>query len=260
MITYGLFRELRTVPGMNLMNLSSSMLLSHLLWLVGTGRFTGTTACKGFAIVEHYLFKVSFLAMSVISYHSCYVFSQPFAGRVANNSYRRFVKYSVFVWLTPAVFVAICVALDETETFLVHYGTDCWMGNADAKLYLFLLPLAVLLLYNIVSFIRTAVRLHRHDKNREALQRNQGRQNLIICTKLATLVGFPWLFAFIGIMFPDEEVFEYLFVVFACLQGLYIGMAFLFTKKTLKLYKDGWNVIYTTRTPTYASPPTFEMT
>ena len=249
MITYGLFRELRTVPGMNLMNLSSSMLLSHLLWLIGTGHFTGTTACKGFAIVEHYLFQVSFLAMSVISYHSCYVFSQPFAGRVANNSYRRFIKYSAFVWLTPAAFVAICVALDETETFLVDYGTNCWMGNVDAKLYLFLLPLAVILLYNIVTFIRTAVSLHRHDKNREVLQRNQRKQNLLICTKLATLVGFPWLFAFIGVMFPDEEVFEYLFVVFACLQGLYIGIAFLFTKKTLKLYKDGWNAIFMTRAP-----------
>ena len=31
LITYGLFQELRAVPGMNLMNLSLSLLLSHLI-------------------------------------------------------------------------------------------------------------------------------------------------------------------------------------------------------------------------------------
>ena len=80
LITYGLFQELRTVPGMNLMNLSLSMLLSHLTWLIGTSHFTGTKTCTVLAILEHYIFHVSFVAMYVISYHSCYVFSQPFAG------------------------------------------------------------------------------------------------------------------------------------------------------------------------------------
>ena len=153
LITYGLFQELRAVPGMNLMNFNLSLLLSHLIWLIGTSHFTGTKTCRVLAIFEHYLFQVSFVAMSVISYHSCYVFSQPFAGRVANKSWRRFIKYSAFVWLAPAIFVAICVTLDKTETFLVDYGTNCWLGTVNAKLYLFLLPLAILLLFNIVTFI-----------------------------------------------------------------------------------------------------------
>ena len=50
LITYGLFQELRTVPGMNLMNLSLSMLLSHLVWLISTSHFTGTKTCKVLAI------------------------------------------------------------------------------------------------------------------------------------------------------------------------------------------------------------------
>ena len=194
LITYGLFQELRAVPGMNLMNLSLSLLLSHLIWLIGTSYFTGTKTCRVLAIFEHYLFQVSFVAMSVISYHSCYVFSQPFAGRFANKSWRRFIVYSAFMWLAPAIFVAIRVTLDKTETFLVDYGTDCWLGTVNAKLYLFLLPLAMLLLFNIVTFIRTALSLFRHEKERpRTLQRQERKQNLLICTKLATLVGFPWL-------------------------------------------------------------------
>ena len=238
LITYGLFQELRTVPGKNLMNLSFALLLSQLMWLIGTAFVKEGTACKDFAILEHYLLLVSFIAISVMAYHTCHVFSKPFVGSIANTYSRRFMTYSAFVWISPAMFVVICVALDETEAFVVDYGTNCWLGTANAKLYLFLLPLALLLLYNIFAFIKTAVSLSRHEKERKTLHQKEGRQNLLICTKLATLVGFPWLFAFFGVLFPDVEAFEYLFVIFVCLQGLYIGIAFLFNQKTWKLYTD----------------------
>ena len=257
-ITYALFEKLRTVPGMNLMNLSSSMVLANLIWLIGTTHFVGTMACEVLAILEHYFLQVSFLATSVISFHSWRVFSQPIKGRIANKSRRRFVKYSIFVWFTPAILVTICVILDKTETFQVDYGKDCWLGTTKAKLFLFLLPLAVLLLLNISSFIQTAISLSHHQKNRQTLHRKESKQDLIISTKLATMVGFPWLFAFIGIMFPNEEAFDYLFVIFVCLQGLYIGMAFIFNKKTLKLYKDWLSSHPVGKRSSYATN-TFEM-
>ena len=86
LITYGLFQELRTVPGKNLMNLSFALLLSQLMWLIGTAFVKEGTACKVFAILEHYLLLVSFVAMSVMSYHTCHVFSKPFVGSIANTS------------------------------------------------------------------------------------------------------------------------------------------------------------------------------
>ena len=260
LITYGSFQELRTVPGKNLMNLSFPLLLSQLMWLIGTAFLKGGTACKVFAILEHYFLLVSFVAMSVMSYHTCHVFSKPFVGRIANTSSRRFMKYSAFVWITPAMFVTICIALDETKAFVVDYGTNCWLGTANAKLYLFLLPLALLLLYNIFAFIKTAVSLSHHERERKTLHQKEGRQNLLICTKLATLVGFPWLFAFFGVLFPDVEAFEYLFVVFVCLQGLYVGIAFLLNKKTWKLYRDRFNISLRASTRSYAMTPTFELT
>ena len=260
LITYGLFQELRTVPGKNLMNLSFALLLSQLMWLIGTAFLKEGTACKVFAILEHYLLLVSFIAMSVMSYHTCHVFSMPFVGRIANTSSRRFMTYSAFVWIPPAMFVAIGIAFNESEAFVVDYGKNCWLGTANAKLYLFLLPLALLLLYNVYAFIKIVVSLSRQGKERKTLHQKEGRQNLLICTKLATLVGFPWLFAFFGVLFPDVEAFEYLFVVFVCLQGLYIGMAFLFNKKTWKLYRDRFNISYWVSPGSNENPQTFEMT
>lgn len=242
LVTYGLFQELRTVPGLNLMNLSFSMCLSQVLWLIGTSHFDGTIACKVLAILEHYLHEVSFLAMSIISYHTCHIFSQPFVGRIVNRARSKFIKYSLIVWLVPSVFVMICVILDKIRAFPVDYGIKCWLGTTGSKLYLFLLPLAIMLFYNLSKFIQTAMSLSRHYKNTQTIQRRTGTQNLVTCAKLGTLVGFPWLFSFLGVMFPNAETFEYLFVVFVSLQGVCMALVFLFKKRTVKLYKNWWNI------------------
>ena len=242
LITYGIFEKLRTIPGLNLINLCFSLLLYHLVWLVGTGHSNMRTLCTVIAILDHYLILVSFVAMSVISYHSCLVFSQSFAivKTTKAKARRTILKYSAIVWCCPAIFVATCVIVDKTRVFAINYGTDCWLGTKNAKLYLFLLPIASLLLYNMSAFIRTAASLCRHQTQMAVLQKKR-RQNLLICAKLSSVVGFPWILAFFGVVFPAVVAFEYLFVIFVCLQGLYIGVAFLCNIKTMKLYKNRWN-------------------
>ena len=240
LVTYWMFNELRTLPGLNLMSLAVSMLLSQVIWLVGTVHFMNTKTCEVFGIIEHYLFLVTFMAMSVISYHSCIVFSRPF-GRLPNNTrpvLPKFTKYASIAWISPAIFIAVCVTLDQTEATFDIYGTICWLSTGKAVLYLFILPAAVIMLFNIVTFIKTALAIW--NKNDSQILHKNRKQNLIVCTKLATLVGFPWLFAFFGVIFPDIEAFEYLFVVFACLQGFYMGVAFECNKKTIQLYRNWW--------------------
>ena len=239
LITYGIFKELRTLPGLNLMNLAISMMLSYLIWLIGTANFQETKTCEILGVIEHYLFLVTFVAMSVISYHSCVVFSRPFHAGVSSNSRKQFTKYSTITWLIPALFIAVCITLDQTEITFDIYGNTCWLSTDKAVLYLFLLPAAVLLLFNITTFIKTAMTLTQYNNDSQILQKDQ-KQNLLVCIKLATLVGFPWVFAFFRVIFSDVEAFEYLFVVFVSLQGLYIGLAFVCNKKTVQLYKKLW--------------------
>ena len=227
LLTYWMFNELRTLPGLNLMSLSVSVLLSQVIWLVGTAHFINTKTCEVLGIIEHYLFLVTFMAMSVISYHSCVIFSRPL-DRSSNNIPAQFVKYSSIAWISPAIFIALCVTWDQTQATFYIYGTTCWLSTRIAMLYLFILPVEVILLFNIVIIIKTALVLC-YNNDTEILRRDR-KQNLIACAKLTTLVGFPWLFAFFGVIFPDAEAFEYLFVVFACLQGFYMGVAFVCNK------------------------------
>ena len=244
LITYGMFRELRTIPGMNTMNLCFSLLLSHCVWFICSNLYskTVTTLCTVSSILEHYLILVSFVAMSVISFHSCLVFSQSFAiAKTTKRKARRTIlKFSAVVWCCPAIFVAICVILDKTGAFIINYGVKCWLGTATANLYLFLLPVALSLLFNVSALTRTAVSLFRHQTQMVLLQKKR-RQNLVICAKLSTMVGFPWIFAFFGAYFPEVISFGYLFVVFVSLQGVYIGVVFMCNVKTLRLFKKRWS-------------------
>ncbi len=241
LITFGLFKELRTLRGRNLVNLALSSFLSH------SSRFIASVykedqTCIVLALLGHYLFLVSFVAMTIISYHNYHVIFLLLTGDIPTNSRWTFLKYSAFVWLTPGTFVVICRVLDDTETFTLDYGTKCWLGNTNAMLYFLLLPLAILLVYNIYTFIRVSVVLSLNDKQNNTIQGQEGRKNLLFSAKLVAFVCFPWLFTFLGILYPGEEAFDYLFAIFICLQGVYIALSYFSNQKTFKLYKNRWNV------------------
>ena len=242
LLTYTLFSELRTLPGKNLMNFCLSLFIFESLWLIVPALNRNTVSCTTFAILEHYFILVSFVAMSVISHHSCVIFSKKLviARRSETENRRRFLKYSAVVWASPAAFVALCIVLDKTEKFPINYGTACWLGTKNAKIFLFLLPIGISLLFNILAFLRTSIFLSQHKRHIGVFKQTKV-QNLKICIKLSTLTGLPWIFGFLSAAFGNVVMFEYLFVIFVCSQGFYIAVAFLWNTKVPKLYKDLFN-------------------
>ena len=230
LITYAMFEQLRTVPGMNMMNIRFSLLVALSLWLFYTGLEQYTRLCNVVATLLHYLNLVSFFVLSAISHHLCHVISKPFLLPNTKKRHQTFIKYSTVVWLGPAMLVAISIVLDKTGEFTVNYGKKCWLGTRDSELYLFILPIGLLVLFNVFAFIRTAVVLSGYHKGLNILQKKR-RQNLLICVKLSTLVGFPWLIPFLGVFYHNLEAIQYLNVVFTSFQELYIGMVFSCNKK-----------------------------
>ncbi|KAJ7371549.1 hypothetical protein OS493_024890 [Desmophyllum pertusum] len=69
LVTYSLFKELRTLPGINLMNLSLAHLLSNLLFL-GAVYVEAKVVCTVIAILLHYFLLVSFMWMSIIAFET----------------------------------------------------------------------------------------------------------------------------------------------------------------------------------------------
>ena len=89
-------------------------------------------------------------------------------------------------WISSATFIAVCVTYETKATFdvfmeqLVGYqpGTPCFIYAA------------VIMLFNIVTFIKTALALCYNGYNDSQILHKNRKQNLIVCIKLATLDVF----------------------------------------------------------------------
>ena len=248
--TYLLFKELRSLPGKNLLSLAVSLALADLLWAFSTEIASNETSCAVVAIAIHYFYSVYFAACNVIAYHSCYVFGRSVAILPsAEDENRKFIIYFLVTWFVPALFVVLCIIFDEAEAFAVDYGVHegravCFLGTKDATLYAFVVPVGFSLLFNVAMFIHVAKQFFKNHKTNSQflsseLQRKRARENVIICVRLSTLMGFSWLFIFLHLLMKSRTViFLYLFITFVGLQGVFVGVAFVFNRKCFGLYRE----------------------
>ena len=243
-ITYVIFKELRSLPGKNLMNLSLSLCLAEVFWLVGSTLDNYPTTCTIVAIANHYFFLAFFAASSVIAFHSCLVFGRKMViRRSPSEDNKIFIIYLLVIWGMPGLFLLVFGLLDHHGVFFIDYGKSvvCWLGTKESKIFLFILPFGILLLFNLILFITVALRLHKNQKSSaRALGKDAKKrelQNVKVCVKLSTLMGFSWLFGLLQVAVETEtDAFAYLFVIFVSVQGLFICVAFLFQRKCYNLY------------------------
>ncbi|KXJ11246.1 Cadherin EGF LAG seven-pass G-type receptor 2 [Exaiptasia diaphana] len=124
LVTYSLFTELRTQPGINLMNLSAAILLAQLLWLLGSGQTDNSMGCTAIAVLLHYFFLVSFVWTSIIAFDTWRAFTAKGRRSIANSKQKRrlnALRYMAVGWLSVLVYVSICVALDQSQTVAIGF-------------------------------------------------------------------------------------------------------------------------------------------
>ena len=239
LVTYTLFEELRTLPGIYLMNLCLAHLLVNLLHLA-TGNVESKVACSVIAVLLHYFLLVSFTWMSIIAFETWKVFSKiRVPHRNLSRREKRFhlLRRITLGWFCAFVFIVICVTLDQSNTVVFQYGgmKGCWINNTHASLYFFVLPVSFSLSFNSVFFTLT-VRTIRQTNNqtRRVTHHTQNRQTTATSFKISILMGFTWIFGFLQDLVSDY--FEYLFIIFATLQGLYVVLAFVFKARVKQMY------------------------
>ena len=248
LITYSIFCELCTLPGISLMNLSLSVLASHLLWLVGSGLRSETKLCTFISVVLHFVFLSSFVWMSIIAIDTWRAFTKTGqrTNRMAQRQKRkRYLPFMTIGWVGPLMFCLFCFTLDKTNTVAIGYGgtKGCWIQSTSSILYFFAVPMGVLLLLNAVFFVLTVKSINETMKNSQmARGQKRSKKDLAIFVRFAALMGFTWVFGFLSSV---HLFLSYVFVISCTLQGVYIAVAFLFTKRILKLYSillcKGWS-------------------
>lgn len=239
LVTYALFKELRTLPGTNLMNLSLAHLLADLFYLL-TGFVDAKVACAIIAILLHYFFLVSLTWLSIMVCETWVVFSKILIQKRNRNKREKCLNLLVRTtlgWLPAFIFVVICVALDRSNVVAFHYGGNkgCWINNSTAMMFFFVVPVTLCISFNVIFFVLTVRAIRNTTKQTQrATHQTIQLKNAVVFLKIFILTGFTWTFGILKI--AVSEYFEYPFVIFTTLQGLYVVLAFVFTTRVKRMY------------------------
>lgn len=116
----------------------------------------------------------------------------------------RFLTYTCIAWGLPMIYVGSCFLLDNFQVVGIGYGDEeaCWLTKGNAKIVVFLTPIACALLYNVAAFSQTiwAINTARKQTNRvkaKSTRRDSGAV-VKVYIRLLTLMGFTWFFCFHG--------------------------------------------------------------
>ena len=247
LITYGLFKELRSLPSKILMNLAFANLVTNLLILIGgpvSQAFPITQLCTAVAILLHFFFLAQFAWMSVMSFEVVRKFNR--ARKLIVDSKREtlrlFISYVTVGWGLPLLISTVSVIVNFTTTGLVLYGVladgslgSCWINHLESAVITFVAPLILSILFNLVMFIVVSAYIIIASRTQAKLKKEDGTPFFRLNVAIFCTTGLTWIFGFIAILAGGTWAW-YLFIIFNSTQGFVIFIAFLFTKKTMRLY------------------------
>ncbi|XP_033763513.1 uncharacterized protein LOC117344796, partial [Pecten maximus] len=125
LVTYYLFDNLRNLPGLNTINLTVSLFMGELLFLLSglTVKLESDWPCKAIAVFLHYLFLASFFWMNVMAYDLYRTFGHNCILTRVREKKNFFCRYFVYAWGSPALIVCACAVIDFSEIVDgVHIG------------------------------------------------------------------------------------------------------------------------------------------
>jgi hypothetical protein len=244
--------ELRTLPGLNLMSLSFAVLLLQTyiavyLSLYGRVGQVIKIPCDRIEITNRF-FMYSILMNAVVNiFHLRKTFCGNTLVKSDENKWKTFLKYNVFSWGVPLIITIVYIVLVKTDVLRFHQRlhtyTSCVMGN-ELPLWLAHMekygPPGCLFLCIIAMFSFTAYRIRQKLKASSSIAQKSNivktHNSFVLLLKLSTTTAisfFPLLFQN---MHFDYDIRMALYTV-ALLSGVYIGIAFVFTRKNYRLLK-----------------------
>eukprot|EP00048_Salpingoeca_helianthica_P007901 m.115946 g.115946 ORF g.115946 m.115946 type:complete len:1259 (-) comp14456_c1_seq4:176-3952(-) len=220
---HGTVRKLReSVPSKLLINLSSVLTVSLILFIFATHTTSPRGLCQTWGVLLHYSWLCAFGWMLVqgINMHAICVI-------VLGLSWdRRLPAYYVGAYGVPAIIVALSIIIAGIDS----YGDTnfCWINSRSLLIGGFLIPLGVVVLVNSVLFVVIVTALHNAANKRRSdiggLKTQSLARELKAIVAVFVLLGLAWVFgAFINVKNETTSLaFQYLFAIFVTLQGLAI--------------------------------------
>lgn len=222
-------------PGTLHLQLTIALLLTYIVLIVGPFFSGHPQACTVVAVLLAYAFLATFTWMNVIALDTCLVF-RPSSALSKAKKRRPLILHFFLGWGIPFLLVLIPggVFFSGLEgNFSPDFGGPrCWFTRRYAMLLFFGIPVAASVTMNIVIYVYTSLSLHRSFKNSERLVQSK-KYHFGTYIRLFVLMGVTWIFGFVS-AFTDEFTVDLIFVILTSLQGLFLFVSVVCTKRVLK--------------------------
>ncbi|KAL9971179.1 hypothetical protein ACROYT_G023671 [Oculina patagonica] len=202
LMTYILFAELRNLPGKIIINLALSLLLYQSVFF-SAAKTDDQDTCLAVAVLLHFFALSSFMWMNVMAYdvHRTFTNVSSIPANQQGDFKKRLMKYCAYAWGTPAIVVLICVTVDHVKKGIIGYGEcsgqgdeECFISQPQAILYSFVLPVTLLMIFNLYALGHTVIHIIKTRKRTQQVTNQQhGRSVAVICVKMASVMGVTWI-------------------------------------------------------------------
>ena len=257
LLTFFLFKKLRTFFSKLMVNFVLSILLGDLIFLFGGPLFTFfhlPKFCIIVGIVLHYIHLCRFSWMTVMGSELIRSFySIKKLNKSTAENWKLLTLYILLAWLSPLVIVIPTIIVNFTVEDSVNYGvgSSCWINQPIALIVTFVVPVGLSVIFNVIAFVVVMVMIGCIKRKPMASsidpkeQRKQSWKDFRFAIALLTVTGLSWLFGFLALFSSDLSWAWYLFIIFNTTQAVSVLVAFLFTKKVFHLY---WSLLCCSRT------------
>ncbi|KAM6292807.1 adhesion G-protein coupled receptor G7 [Porphyrio hochstetteri] len=182
------------------------------------------------------------------------------------------VTMSVIGWGIPAVVIAITLGATYREGKALNYRQEefCWLAALDQNrnfsvqkpmLWSFLLPVALILLINIIIFIKISVSvIWKKNENLTRNKKDSVMKKMIGTISIVVVLGITWTIGYLMLINHEETslVFSYVFCILNATQGFQICILYtcrspIFKKKVSEVFCHFW----VTEIPRYLHSKTY---
>ncbi|XP_057307018.1 uncharacterized protein LOC130645146 isoform X2 [Hydractinia symbiolongicarpus] len=253
MLSFLIFKQLRTVPGLNTLGMCISLFIADTTFLLAIHSYFSGNWCKIIAVVLHWCLLNAFMWSLIIAFDLISKFSS-FTVASRGNSRKKFIRRCLCSLIVPTFIVSLSMTLEETSTLDIGYGVDgiCWITSFYSRIGFYVIPVAIIFLITLSTLLYTIRKIHSEFKvNEEILKtgKKTKRETLKIALKLGIILGITEGLGFIQIAKPNlsfnEELFNACFALlystFRSLRGLFLCVVYSVGANIAVLYRKKIN-------------------
>ncbi|XP_067402484.1 adhesion G-protein coupled receptor G7 [Emydura macquarii macquarii] len=200
--------------------------------------------CTAVAVLLHYFLLATFVWTALNAAHLYLLLLQTLRPLPRHIT----LIMSVIGWGAPAVVVAITLGTTYRDGKPLNYRQEefCWLAALDQErkvsptkpmLWAFLLLVAVILLFNIIVFVKITVSvMWVENKNLTSNKKKSFSKKIFGTLSVAVVLGVTWSLGYMMLINHEQTnvVFSFLFCIFNATQGLQICILYTFTSPFFK--------------------------